>query len=128
VGLRVCTLTADTLTFHRSNPLKSVIRSLQRLLTSSGGADGLRNLVDTELPKSLKLIVEAPATFGPRVFATGELLRNALTVAITLLSSFVHNEPTSLAVLQELQIPQVLYMTLEQGIPPSFEVRARRHD
>ena len=39
------------------------------------------------------------------------------------MATFVHNEPTSLGTLQELQLPQGLYAQLEQGIPPAFDVR-----
>jgi E3 ubiquitin-protein ligase HUWE1 len=38
------------------------------------------------------------------------------------MATFVHNEPTSLGILQDLHLPQVLYHQLEQEIPPSFDV------
>lgn len=88
------------------------------------GAEGSRNLVDTDLPKSLKRIFEYNAKFGPRVFTQGEISSEvALTPAINIMSSFVHNEPTSLSILQELRLPQTLFEVLESGMPASFEVR-----
>ncbi|WVR09546.1 hypothetical protein IAU60_006615 [Kwoniella sp. DSM 27419] len=95
-----------------NSPLKGVLRSLQRLLSASGGTEGLRNLVDSELPKCLKRIFEQPGVFGTRVYA----------LAIQTMATFVHNEPTSLSILQELDLPQTLYTQLELGIPASPEV------
>ncbi|WRT70096.1 uncharacterized protein IL334_007090 [Kwoniella shivajii] len=79
--------------------------------TSTLSEEGLRNLVDSELPKCIKLIFEQPAKFGPRVYA----------MAINIMATFVHNEPTSLSILQELQLPQTLYAQLENEVPPSPE-------
>lgn len=38
------------------------------------------------------------------------------------MTSFIHNEPTSLAILQEAKIPQTLLASLSKGIPPSNDV------
>ncbi|WVQ94835.1 hypothetical protein IAU59_001918 [Kwoniella sp. CBS 9459] len=40
------------------------------------------------------------------------------------MATFVHNEPTSLSILQELQLPQTLFKELENGLPPHYEVIA----
>jgi E3 ubiquitin-protein ligase HUWE1 len=40
------------------------------------------------------------------------------------MATFVHNEPTSLGVLQELQLPHALYEELEREIPSTYEVLA----
>jgi E3 ubiquitin-protein ligase HUWE1 len=65
-------LIIDTIILYRTNPLKAVLRSIHRLMQTSGGTEALRNLVDSELPKSLKRIFEASARFGPRVYALGK--------------------------------------------------------
>lgn len=39
------------------------------------------------------------------------------------MSIFVHNEPTSLSILQEAQIPETFYDAIENGIEPALEVR-----
>ena len=45
------------------------------MMQMSGSADGMRNLVDSDLPKLLKQIfIDAPR-FGPRVFSLGESRR-----------------------------------------------------
>ncbi|OCF61440.1 hypothetical protein L486_01088 [Kwoniella mangroviensis CBS 10435] len=105
-------LSEDTILAYVNNPLKGILRSVHRLMQASGGTEGLRNLVDSDLPKCLKQIFEQPAKYGHRVFA----------MAINIMATFVHNEPTSLSILQELQLPQTLYAELEKGIPPSPEV------
>lgn len=46
--------------------------------------------------------------------------------AINTMATFVHNEPTSLAILQEMQLPQTLYAQLEKEVPSSSDVRAHR--
>ncbi|OCF44407.1 hypothetical protein I317_01667 [Kwoniella heveanensis CBS 569] len=106
------TLSEETILVSANNPLRGVLRPLQRLMQAAGGTEGLRNLVDSDLPKCLRRIFETPAKFGPRVFA----------LAINTMATFVHNEPTSLSILQELRLPQTLFTELEKGLPPSYEV------
>ena len=38
------------------------------------------------------------------------------------MSTFVHNEPTSLAIIQEAGLPTMFYQALENGIEPAIEV------
>jgi E3 ubiquitin-protein ligase HUWE1 len=38
------------------------------------------------------------------------------------MATFVHNEPTSLGVLQEAQLPEAFYKAVESNIEPSIEV------
>jgi len=45
-----------------------------------------------------------------------------LTTAMNTMASFVHNEPTSLTVLQELGLPQALYTQLEKENPSTHDV------
>lgn len=94
-----------------TNPLKALLRSIYRLLQSTGGSEGFRNVVDTDLPKSLKLIFTNADQFGLRNFS----------LAINIMSTIVHNEPTSLAILQEMQLPQTLFDVLEKQMPDTFE-------
>jgi E3 ubiquitin-protein ligase HUWE1 len=48
-----------------------------------------------------------------------------LIPAINVMAAFVHNEPTSLSVLQELGLPQALYDELERDFPTNNDVRHR---
>lgn len=46
--------------------------------------------------------------------------------AINTMAAFVHNEPTSLSVLQELGLPQALFAQLEKEFPTTHEVSPPR--
>lgn len=100
------------LSFQQGTLLKSILRAIHRLMTTSGTTEGLRNLIDTSLLSSAKKVMEHRFIFGPQVFA---LVTN---VAAT----FVHNEPTSLTTLQEAKVPDALYGSLERAIPASNDV------
>lgn len=102
----------DSLIAYNTNPLKAELRSIYRMLQSTGGSEGFRNVVDTDLPKSLKLIMTNSDKFGLRNFG----------LAINIMATIVHNEPTSLGILQEAQLPQTLYEVLEEKMPDAFEV------
>jgi E3 ubiquitin-protein ligase HUWE1 len=41
------------------------------------------------------------------------------------MSTFVHNEPTSLAIIQEAGLPETFYRAIESGVEPSIEVGSR---
>jgi E3 ubiquitin-protein ligase HUWE1 len=41
------------------------------------------------------------------------------------MATFVHNEPTSLAVIQEAGLPQAFYKAIEVGLEPMIEVMRR---
>lgn len=92
-------------------PLKALLRCIHRLMQSSGGTEGLRNLVDGDLPKAVKYIFERHEHFGSRVFG----------LAINVMTTFINNEPTSLSILQEMQLPQTLYAQLDSSIPATIE-------
>ncbi|KAF8525043.1 hypothetical protein BU17DRAFT_41797 [Hysterangium stoloniferum] len=100
------------LSFVRASVLKHTLRTLHRMMQTSGTSEGLRGLIDSSLIKSIKKIIEHRALFGASV----------LPIAIHVMSTFVHNEPTSLAVLQEAKLPETFYKAVEGGIEPSIEV------
>jgi len=39
------------------------------------------------------------------------------------MATFIHNEPTSLAIIQEAALPEVFYKAIESGLEPAIEVR-----
>jgi E3 ubiquitin-protein ligase HUWE1 len=55
----------------RAAVLKHTLRSLHRMMQSSGTAEGLRGLIDSSILKSLKKIIEHRALFGPSVVPIG---------------------------------------------------------
>ncbi|KAG5651874.1 hypothetical protein H0H81_007094 [Sphagnurus paluster] len=96
----------------RSAALKHILRSMHRMMQSSGTAEGLRGLIDLSLLKSIKKIIENRVIFGPTV----------LPLAINIMATFVHNEPTSLAIIQEAALPEAFYKAIEAGLEPAIEV------
>lgn len=82
--------------------IKAMLRFLLRIMESSGTTDGLRNLIDSSLPHSLKVIMDHPKLYGNGIFA----------FAINVSTTFIHNEPTSLAILQEAKLPQTFLQTI----------------
>ncbi|RDB16805.1 E3 ubiquitin-protein ligase TOM1-like [Hypsizygus marmoreus] len=96
----------------RSAALKHTLRSMHRMMQSSGTAEGLRGLIDLSLLKSIKKIIEHRGIFGPAV----------LPLAINIMATFVHNEPTSLGIIQEAGLPETFYKTIEAGLEPAIEV------
>ncbi|CAE7209973.1 unnamed protein product [Rhizoctonia solani] len=103
--------TSSLLPFVSSSLLKHIIRSMHRMMQSSGTAEGLRTLIDSSLVESIKLIMENKILFGPPIYS----------IAINIMAMFVHNEPTSLAILQEAHVPDVFYGAIESGIEPAIE-------
>jgi len=43
--------------------------------------------------------------------------------AINIMATFVHNEPTSLGIIQEAGLPEAFYQAIEAGVEPSIEVQ-----
>ncbi|KAF8973258.1 hypothetical protein BDZ97DRAFT_1912814 [Flammula alnicola] len=100
------------LPIQRIAVLKHILRSMHRMMQSSGTAEGLRGLIDMTLLKSIKKIVEYRGLFGSNIFP----------LAINIMATFVHNEPTSLGIIQEAGLPEIFYKAIEIGIEPAIEV------
>ncbi|KAJ4483401.1 hypothetical protein J3R30DRAFT_3834848 [Lentinula aciculospora] len=96
----------------RAAVLKHILRSMHRMMQSSGTLEGLRGLIDMSILKSIKKIIEYRGLFGPSV----------LPIAINIMATFVHNEPGSLTVIQEAGLPETFYKSIELGLEPAIEV------
>ncbi|KAK7687104.1 hypothetical protein QCA50_009605 [Cerrena zonata] len=96
----------------RAAVLKHILRSMHRMMQSSGSSEGLRGLLDSSLLRSVKKVLENRDVFGPSV----------LPIAINIMATFVHNEPTCLNVLQEAGLPEAFYQVVESGLEPVIEV------
>lgn len=80
---------------------------------SGGNQEGVRNLIDSSLVQSCKLVMQHRRVFGPQ----------NLALAINIMLTFVHNEPTSLGILQEGKVPDTFYDAVQEGdIEPSLDV------
>jgi hypothetical protein len=55
----------------RAAVLKHILRSLHRMMQSSGTSEGLRGLIDTSILRSIKRIIEYRGLFGPSVLPIG---------------------------------------------------------
>ncbi|KAI9282595.1 hypothetical protein BY458DRAFT_552211 [Sporodiniella umbellata] len=104
--------TESTPTHDRLSAIKAMLRFLLRMMESSGTADGLRNLIDSSLPETLKCIMENTSSFGNSIFA----------LAININTTLIHNEATSLPILQEAQLPQSFLRTISTYDTPNNEV------
>ncbi|KAJ7287510.1 hypothetical protein C8J57DRAFT_1707813 [Mycena rebaudengoi] len=96
----------------RAAILKHVLRSMHRMMQSSGTAEGLRGLIDMSILRSIKKIIKYRGLFGPTVVPLG----------INIMATFIHNEPTSLAIIQEAGLPEAFYAAIEAGLEPAIEV------
>ncbi|KAJ2753368.1 E3 ubiquitin-protein ligase tom1 [Coemansia pectinata] len=92
--------------------LKELFKFLSHLVQQTGYQDRLRNLVETTLPETLRTIVTHPAAFGANVYG----------LAISISATLVHNEPTSLPIMQEARLPQAMLEALEEHIPYNGDV------
>ncbi|KAI9630059.1 hypothetical protein KEM48_012315 [Puccinia striiformis f. sp. tritici PST-130] len=83
--------------------LKALIRSIQRLLASAGTLESFRSLPETQLPQSIKLIIQNKSVFGYQIYS----------LAMDAMSTFIHSEPSSLAILQEAGLTEALYGAID---------------
>ncbi|KAJ3019634.1 hypothetical protein HKX48_001941 [Thoreauomyces humboldtii] len=104
--------TADDLPHDRTMLLRSLLKFVLHMMQTSGTADRMRNLIDTTLPSSLLIIFEQTQLFGASVFG----------LAVNVMSTFIHNEPTCLSILQEAKLPQALLEAISKNVPISAEV------
>ncbi|KAJ3224220.1 hypothetical protein HK099_000081 [Clydaea vesicula] len=91
--------------------LRQAMKFILHLMQSFGTADGMRNLIDTSLPNTILRIFESKR-FGASIFG----------LAVNIMSTFIHNEPTSLSILQEASLPQSFLKVVLQDFPISAEV------
>lgn len=97
---------------ERLSLLRALLKLVLHMMQTSGTADRLRNLIDSTLPTSVLQVLAYSKTFGPGVFS----------LATNIMSTFIHNEPTCLSILQELKLPQTFLFSIKQHIPFSPEV------
>ena len=99
--------------FLETTLLKSLFRCLQRLMGSGATSDGVRTLIDSSLVPSCRDVMLNKQLFGPQNYA----------LAINIMLTFVHNEPTSLSIIQEAKLSDAFYdSVLSQPIEPSLDV------
>lgn len=67
-------IAAGQLPVPRAAVLKHTLRSIHRMMQSTGTSEGLRGLIDSTLPQSIKKIMEYRGLFGPNLLPLGEHL------------------------------------------------------
>ncbi|KAJ3049458.1 hypothetical protein HK097_009550, partial [Rhizophlyctis rosea] len=97
---------------ERVSLLRAMLKFVLHMMQGSGAPDRLRNLIDTTLPGSLLAIFENTQILGTTGFG----------LAVNIMATFIHNEPTSLSILQEARLPQTFLRTVKEGVPVSAEV------
>ncbi|KAJ2995906.1 hypothetical protein HDV02_000306 [Globomyces sp. JEL0801] len=98
---------------YRMPVLRSILKLILHMLQNSGSADGMRNLIDSSLPSTILIIFENSKLFS-HIGSFG--------LAVNIMSTFIHNEPTSLTILQEANLPTAFLKAANQDLPVSAEV------
>jgi len=104
-------LNHSLLSYPEHQSLQTFLNLLNRLL-KTGHGERVRNVVDSEVIRSLRDILKDLILFG------GFLGMQASK----LLAVIIHNEPTSYAALHENGLPQAFLDMIEEGIPPSADL------
>lgn len=99
--------------YFQQQTLRWMFRFVNHIMQHGGGGFDrvLRNLIDSpQLLTSLRLVLENARVFGSHVWSN----------AVNILSSFIHNEPTSYAVIAEAGLSKSLLQAITQS-----EIRAQ---
>ncbi|KAI8051112.1 hypothetical protein BDF22DRAFT_89497 [Syncephalis plumigaleata] len=108
------TAAATAVPHERIALIKSLFKFVLHLMQSSGNAEGMRNLIDTTLPASIGRVMQNSRVFGSSILA----------LAVNIMATFIHNEPASLSVFQEIQLPNIFLDMVDLGIPPASDMIA----
>ncbi|OLL25644.1 E3 ubiquitin-protein ligase TOM1-like, partial [Neolecta irregularis DAH-3] len=98
--------------YERFTLIRTCLKFILRMLTTAGIADQLRNLIDTSLILTIGKVFNHSQVFGATIFAT----------MTNIMATFVHNEPTSYAVIHESKLSHTFLDAVSHGFPKSSEV------
>ncbi|RPB00949.1 hypothetical protein L873DRAFT_1678406 [Choiromyces venosus 120613-1] len=107
--------------FYRQQTLKMVFKFMQHMMAQSGGnADRLlRNLIDSpKLLSALKVVIDNGTIWGSNIWST----------VVAIVSAFIHNEPTSYAVIHEAGLSHALLETVTGRSGLAEEEAKRKKD
>jgi E3 ubiquitin-protein ligase HUWE1 len=94
--------------------LRSLIKLILHLQQTNSSSDSMRRLIDSSLPATLKTIFN-----DSRLFSVG---LGVFGLAVNIMSTFVHIEPTSLSILQEQGVVAAFLEASKLERAPSLEV------
>lgn len=92
--------------------IRSFFKAIYHMLKNNALTEGTRNLIESCLPKVFVTIFEKSEIFGSGVYS----------LSVNISAVFIHNEPTSLTILQEANLPKTLLDSVNRNIPISAEV------
>ncbi|KAG4300575.1 hypothetical protein PCK1_003004 [Pneumocystis canis] len=105
-------VTEHSMSQERFIILKTTLKFALHMMQSTGTSDGLRNLVDSSLLETLKKIFAHFEDFGSSIIA----------MSINILSTFIHNEPTSYSIIHEVKLSETFLKMISSLILPSPDV------
>lgn len=99
------------MTHERFSLLKTMLKFVVHMMQTRGTADGLRNLVETQLPATMKVVYENLEIFGSSIFAS----------TTNIMATFIHNEPSAYQVLHEIALPELFLKAVMSRVLPSSD-------
>jgi len=66
---------------------QALFRSIRRLLTSAGTLESVRNQTETQLPLSIKLIIQKQSCFGYKIYSPAMKMMSTLTQQVDLVGN-----------------------------------------
>ena len=99
------------MTHERFSLLKNMLKFVVHMMQSSGTTEGLRNLIESSLLQSLKKVYQNSLIFGSSIFAS----------STNIMSTFIHNEPTSFPILSEAGLPKAFIDSVLTRIFPASD-------
>jgi E3 ubiquitin-protein ligase HUWE1 len=97
--------------FYHQQTLRWLFKFLNHMLAHTGGTSDriMRNLIDSpKLLNALRTVLLHPGVYGSTVWG----------MSVHILTSFIHNEPTSYAVISEAGLSESFLRTVSQGPSP----------
>lgn len=128
-------LTDYRIPFHHQQTLRWVFKFMNHMLSHTGGGNfdrQMRNLIDSNpLQQGLKMVLSNANVFGSTVWS----------MAVNILTTFIHNEPTSFAVINDAglstalletvsgeKIPDVATDSADQEATPAGDTESREQE
>ncbi|KAF2190861.1 E3 ubiquitin-protein ligase HUWE1 [Zopfia rhizophila CBS 207.26] len=111
-------LTDYQIPFHHQQTLRWLFKFMNHMMSHTGGNFDrlMRNLIDSpELLNGLRTVLSSATIFGSTVWS----------MAVNILTSFIHNEPTSYAVIAEAGLSKAFLETVTQQAIPESDVPAQ---
>lgn len=107
-------LTDYQIPFHQQQTLRWLFKFMNHMMSHTGGTFDrlLRNLIDSpQLLRGLRTVIANASIFGSTVWS----------MAVNILTSFIHNEPTSYQVIAEAGLSKAFLETVTQKPIPEIE-------